>query len=55
MGQERHIGHIVAGAWADLLLVDGDPTQDMSVLGDPARHIRLLMQGGRTVRNSLMG
>ena len=53
MGQERHIGHIVVGAWADLLLVDGDPTQDLSVLGDPARNIRLLMQGGRTVHNRL--
>ena len=53
MGQERHIGHIVPGAWADLLLVDGDPTQDMAVLGNPERNICLLMQGGRTLRSSL--
>ena len=53
MGQERFIGQIVPGAWADLLLVDGDPTQDLTVLADPARNIRLLMQGGRTVHNSL--
>jgi len=53
MRQEAHIGQIVPGAWADLLVLDGDPTQDLSVMADPARGIRLLMQGGRTVRNSL--
>lgn len=53
MRQERHIGQLVPGAWADLLVVDGDPTQDLSPLADPARGIRLLMQGGRTVRSSL--
>jgi imidazolonepropionase-like amidohydrolase len=49
MRQEGRIGQIVAGAWADLMLVDGDPTTDAGVLGDPARSIRLLMQGGRSV------
>ena len=53
MRQEAHIGQLVAGAWADLLVVDGDPTQDLGVLADPARNIRLLMQGGRVVRSSL--
>ncbi len=53
MRQEGRIGAVVPGAWADLLLVDGEPTQDAGVLADPARHIRLLMQGGRVVRSSL--
>ena len=53
MRQEAHIGQLVPGAWADLLVVDGDPTQDLGVLADPARNIRLLMQGGRVVRSSL--
>ena len=52
MRQERHIGQIVPGAWADLLIVEGDPTRDASVLAEPQRAIRLLMQGGRTVRSS---
>ncbi len=51
--QEAHVGQLVAGAYADLLVVDGEPTVDASVLAEPARHIRLLMQGGRHVRNSL--
>ena len=41
--------HIEAGAWADLVVVDGDPTQDGTLLGDPARAIRMLIQGGRQV------
>jgi len=51
--QDAHIGQIVPGAWADLLVLDGDPTQDLSVMADPARGIRLLMQGGRVVRSRL--
>jgi len=50
MRQEAHIGQLVKGAFADLLLVDGEPTVDAGVLADPARHIHLLMQGGRAVR-----
>ena len=53
MRQERQIGQLVAGAWADLLVVDGDPTRSLEMLAEPASGIRLLMQGGRIVRNSL--
>lgn len=47
--QEAQLGQLVPGAYADLLLVDGEPTEDPGVLADPASSIRLLMQGGRTV------
>jgi imidazolonepropionase-like amidohydrolase len=49
MRQEGQIGEIAPGAWADLLMVEGDPTADASLLADPARHIKLLMQAGRIV------
>ena len=49
MKQEGQIGELVAGAWADLLIVEGDPTVDVTLLGDPARAIKLLMQGGRVI------
>ena len=49
MKQEGRIGQIVAGAWADLLMVDGDPLTEAAVLVQPAQSIRLLMQGGRDV------
>jgi imidazolonepropionase-like amidohydrolase len=53
MRQEGRIGALVPGAWADLLIVEGDPERDLAMLADPARGIRLLMQGGRVVRNEL--
>jgi imidazolonepropionase-like amidohydrolase len=49
MKREGQIGQIVPGAYADLLVVDGDPTQDVTLLGDPKQAIKLLMQGGRSV------
>lgn len=53
MRQEGRIGELVAGAYADLVIVEGDPTQELSMLTRPEEGIRLVMQGGRTVRSSL--
>jgi imidazolonepropionase-like amidohydrolase len=50
---EGQVGTLAAGALADVLLVDGDPTQSVAMWADPATGIRLLMQGGRIVRSSL--
>jgi len=52
---EGQIGQLVPGAWADLLVVDGDPTTSLAMLTAPHTGIRLLMQAGRTVRSSLPG
>jgi imidazolonepropionase-like amidohydrolase len=53
MRAEGKIGELVPGAWADLLVVEGDPTASLGMLTAPETGIRLLMQGGRTVRSSL--
>lgn len=53
MRAEGQIGQLLAGAWADLLVVDGDPTVSLDMLAAPASGIRLLMQAGRVVRSSL--
>jgi imidazolonepropionase-like amidohydrolase len=50
---EGQLGELRAGAFADLLVVDGDPSADLAMLVAPQTGIRLLMQGGRTVRSSL--
>jgi imidazolonepropionase-like amidohydrolase len=44
MGQQ--VGLIRENYLADLLLVKGDPTQDIAILQDPAR-LTVIMQGGR--------
>jgi imidazolonepropionase-like amidohydrolase len=51
--QEGAIGQLVPGAYADLLIVDGEPTTDAGALADPVRAIRLLMQGGRPIVDTL--
>ena len=53
MREEGRLGQIVPGAWADLLLVDGDPTQDLSMLADPTRGPLLVMKAGRVYRDRL--
>ena len=50
---EGRLGELRPGAFADLLVVEGDPTQDLVPLSQPDTGIRLVMQGGRTVRSSL--
>ncbi len=53
MRQEGQIGELIAGAHADLLVVDGDPTRELSMLAEPQRGLRLIMQGGRVCRDNL--
>ncbi len=50
---EGQIGVLARGSLADVLLVDGDPTQSIEMWRDPEQGIRLLMQGGRVLRSSL--
>ena len=43
------IGEIVPGAYADLLLVDGDPLTDISCLAGQGEHIAVIMKAGRVI------
>ena len=52
MGLGGQVGLIKAGLLADLLVVDGDPLQDIAILKDRAR-LRLIMAGGRVIKNTL--
>ena len=47
------LGVVEAGALADLLLVDGDPTQTIELLADPARNFVIIMKDGRIWKNTL--
>ena len=40
-------GVVEAGAFADLLLVDGNPLEDTRLLENPAKNLRVIMKGGR--------
>ena len=45
LGAGDDLGTLRPGRLADIILVAGDPLQDISVLADPSR-IRLVMKGG---------
>ncbi|MEU3496917.1 amidohydrolase family protein [Kitasatospora cineracea] len=47
------LGEITEGAWADVLLVEGDPTQDLTVLGDPDKNLAVIIKDGRIYKNTL--
>ena len=51
--QEGPLGVIREGAYADLLIVDGDPLADIRVLEDYAKNIRLIMKDGRIYKQAL--
>lgn len=47
------LGEITPGAWADLLLVDGDPTTELSLLARPESNIVVIVKDGVIVKNTL--
>jgi imidazolonepropionase-like amidohydrolase len=53
-GMEDEIGTVEEGKLADLLVVDGDPLEDIAVL-QRRDNIKLIMKGGRVVKDRLRG
>jgi len=51
--QSGKLGEISAGAFADLLVVDGDPYRDLGVFQDEGARIPAIMKGGRFIKNEL--
>ena len=50
---ENQLGVITPGALADLLAIDGDPTQDLSVLQNEGEHMPMIMANGKFAKNAL--
>jgi imidazolonepropionase-like amidohydrolase len=49
------VGAIEGGALADILVVDGNPLDDISLIADPDRNFKLIMKDGRVFKNALAG
>jgi len=47
------VGVVAPGALADLLVVDGNPLEDIRVLTTPDRSLKLIMKDGRIYKNDL--
>jgi len=52
---EGRLGTVAAGALADLLLVDGNPLENIDLLRGQGESLPLIMQAGRIVKDSLQG
>jgi imidazolonepropionase-like amidohydrolase len=52
-GLEGRIGVIEPGAYADLVVVDVDPLEDLAALAEPDAHLEAIVQGGRPIRDRL--
>lgn len=50
---EGRIGTIAEGAFADLIVVNGDPLYDLSLMTGQGRHIPAIMQNGEFFKNEL--
>lgn len=46
------LGVVEQGAYADLLLVEGDPTQNLALIGDP-NNFKIIMKDGVVYKNTL--
>jgi imidazolonepropionase-like amidohydrolase len=47
LGWTGKVGSLDAGAWADIIAVDGDPLKDVTSL----EHVKFVMKGGEVVKN----
>lgn len=50
---QGEVGEIVAGSFADLIIVDGDPLADISLLANDGAHMPLIMAQGRVHKSTL--
>lgn len=53
--QSGRLGVIAPGAIADLIVCDGDPLRDISLLSQPHKNLRLTMKDGAIYRTDLAG
>jgi imidazolonepropionase-like amidohydrolase len=53
LGQEGRLGRVREGALADLLVVDGDPLKDMTVLGGAGERLAVIMNDGKFHKRTL--
>ena len=50
---EGRLGEISVGAYADILLVDGNPLEEIKLLANPDKNLKLIMKDGKIYKNTL--
>jgi len=51
-GMKEQIGQVAEGFLADLIVVDGDPVEDISIMTQPDRYLKMVMKGGKILRRA---
>ncbi len=51
--QDGALGVVKEGAYADLIIVDGNPLENLDLIGDPANNFDLIMKDGKVYKNTL--
>jgi len=51
--QEGELGVVKEGAYADLLLVDGNPLENLDLVADPNKNFVVIMKDGKIYRNNI--
>jgi imidazolonepropionase-like amidohydrolase len=51
--QEEIIGRIAPGLLADLIVVDGNPLEDIAIFDEAGSHLPLVVKGGRVFKDEL--
>ena len=52
--QKGKLGTISPGAYADILVVEGDPLTDLRVMLQPEKNLKLIMKDGTIFKNELV-
>ena len=47
------LGVIEEGALADILLINGNPVEDLTLFHDPEKNLALIMKDGKIYKNAL--
>lgn len=47
------LGVIAEGAWADVLLIEGNPIDDLAVIADPEKNLKMILKDGEIYKNTL--
>ncbi|TMM56263.1 amidohydrolase family protein [Maribacter algarum] len=47
------LGVIEVGAYADLLIYEGNPLEDIEIVAHPEKHLKLIMKDGKVYKNEL--
>ena len=50
---EGKLGVIKTGAYADLLIYEGNPLEDIEIVADPEKNLKLIMKDGKIFKNEL--